>query len=257
MLLHHRYRIGPDVTLAVLCCSIIGTYTTFVLVIGRLCRTPFVDISYHIMFDELPYVDRILQVSGSAPPPPPAGTSLAGEAGWGRSRGTDYLLLKSSISNQQRSARCSHTSRTVMFPAQKLIVTTRSVCVPRQGGWKGDSSLTATSIGACTERTVKPPPPPPPSSSGRIQLNCRFAYCEITCTLTDRPPQKAGRRPSQAPQRMHVFLPNCTSDLRSHKFDLPFVHTLGRLSTVADNKWPRCIVYIAHIFFSLSCVVWV
>ncbi|XP_043222401.1 piezo-type mechanosensitive ion channel component-like isoform X1 [Amphibalanus amphitrite] len=42
--------------------GIIGSYTTFVLVIGRLCRTPFVDISYHIMFDELPYVDRILQI---------------------------------------------------------------------------------------------------------------------------------------------------------------------------------------------------
>jgi len=42
--------------------GIIGSYTTFVLVIGRLCRTPFVDISFHIMFDELPYVDRILQI---------------------------------------------------------------------------------------------------------------------------------------------------------------------------------------------------
>lgn len=42
--------------------GIIGMYTTFVIVISRVIRGIFVGSSVKIMFDDLPYVDRVLQL---------------------------------------------------------------------------------------------------------------------------------------------------------------------------------------------------
>lgn len=45
-----------------LSCSIIGLYVSLVFVIGRFVRLFFSGVSYRIMFDELPNVDKILQL---------------------------------------------------------------------------------------------------------------------------------------------------------------------------------------------------
>lgn len=42
--------------------SIVGLYTTIVLVASRFVRSLFSGVSFHIMFDDMPYVDRILQL---------------------------------------------------------------------------------------------------------------------------------------------------------------------------------------------------
>ena len=41
---------------------IVGLYVSIVLVIGKFMRGFFSDISHSIMFEELPYVDRILKL---------------------------------------------------------------------------------------------------------------------------------------------------------------------------------------------------
>lgn len=41
---------------------VIGLYVSLVLVIGRVIRTFFSGSSYVIMFEELPYVDRVLKL---------------------------------------------------------------------------------------------------------------------------------------------------------------------------------------------------
>ena len=44
------------------CFSIIGLYVSLVFVIGRFVRLFFGGISYRIMFEELPNVDRVLKL---------------------------------------------------------------------------------------------------------------------------------------------------------------------------------------------------
>lgn len=51
--------IGPALPLPV---SIMGLYASVVLVIGKFVREFFSGISHHIMFEELPCVDRILKL---------------------------------------------------------------------------------------------------------------------------------------------------------------------------------------------------
>lgn len=41
---------------------IIGLYTTFVIVVSAYVKGYFTGTSAHIMFEDMPYVDRILQV---------------------------------------------------------------------------------------------------------------------------------------------------------------------------------------------------
>lgn len=45
-----------------LCCRIIGLYVGFVWLVGKFVRLFFTSISYRIMFDEMPNVDKVLKL---------------------------------------------------------------------------------------------------------------------------------------------------------------------------------------------------
>lgn len=51
-----------NVACAFLYCSIIGLYVSMVFVIGRFARLFVSEVSYRIMFMELPYIDKILKL---------------------------------------------------------------------------------------------------------------------------------------------------------------------------------------------------
>ena len=56
------FTIVANVACAFFCCSIIGLYVSMVFVIGRFARLFVSEVSYRIMFMELPYIDKILKL---------------------------------------------------------------------------------------------------------------------------------------------------------------------------------------------------
>ena len=51
-----------EVKVSIICCSIIGLYVGFVWLVGKFVRLFFTSISYRIMFDEMPNVDKVLKL---------------------------------------------------------------------------------------------------------------------------------------------------------------------------------------------------